>query len=701
MHTKGTRIGASVALSIGILLVGLGSGVRAYTRPGVTELVSVTSGGEQAREADELHPAVIDDCNSQISDCLNAISANGRFVAFASFASDLVVGDTNKVSDIFVRDLARGTTERVSVSSSGEEGVGFCATDFSADPNSRPILTAGSDNPSISATGRYVVFWSCADNLVVEDAKQTMDVFVHDRKTGQTRLVSATADGLPLVCARSGNGCNFVYPQAISANGRYVAFLTRAVNAPEGYGPYVKDLWTGELEKVAVSYDGTPASGSAPVISANGRYVAFRSPYQNLVRGDTNSPYLWDVFVYDRKTGKTELINVAPDGTQEPGMHCCLPGAFMVYTPRTPGLSANGRYVAFASKWGGFVPNDANDTWDIFVKDRKTGRMERVSVKSAGQEVPAYSEDNMSLNADGRFVAFWSKAGLVDDDLQSTCKDYFLCVGVGGDLDPYVYDRVTGAIDLVSRAFDGTNEKCTPEARESNTYLCGGFFPPFPSLDASGRLVAFNSFYDRLVQGGDTNELPDTFVRDRGSVLGVGGLVRDGRAARLSLRGSPRFTHTGTAWIADPISDATDAIHELIGIRVSYRPLLGDLSVVLELASMPRTPALAAATAGTVYGMSFRIDGRSYEVRAASTGLGARGETTALFGLFSCQATELMCTKVADLTGGFGTTGERITFSIPLEDLEIENGSVMSHVRGFAAVGTLIGGPLHVLDWAA
>ncbi|MGH2754208.1 MAG: hypothetical protein ACRDLB_07205, partial [Actinomycetota bacterium] len=129
-------------------------------------------------------------------------------------------------------------------------------------------------------------------------------------------------------------------------------------------------------------------------------------------------------------------------------------------------------------------------------------------------------------------------------------------------------------------------------------------------------------------------------------------------------------------------------------------PQYEDLFADIELESMPRTPALAVATAGLVYGMSFEIDGEPSEVRIASTGVGLHGETTASFGLFDCSSDGLLCTKVGNLRGGFGTTGERIVFSLPLHALGLEGGSVISELKVFTALGAFDSRVLKTLDRA-
>ena len=323
-----------------------------------------------------------------------SISADGRYVAFESEATNLVSGDTNNHRDIFVHDRQTGQTTRVSVASGGAQ-----ANDFSS-------------NPSISADGRYVAFISVANNLVggntepppnnpaSGDTGVDHDVFVHDRQTGATTLVSVAMDG------SEGGASEEV---SISADGRYVAFWSWADNLVSGDTNklpdiFVRDLQTNQTTRVSVASDGTQANNFSfePSISADGRYVAFMSWADNLVSGDTNGD--WDIFVHDRQTGATIRVSVATGGGQAAGRS------------QSPSISADGRYVAFASSASNLVSGDTNNHPDIFVHDRQTGVTMRVSVASDGTQTYAFSSDP-SISADGRYVAFGSEAdNLVSGD---------------------------------------------------------------------------------------------------------------------------------------------------------------------------------------------------------------------------------------------------------------------------------------------
>lgn len=306
-----------------------------------------------------------------------SISADGRYIAFSSNAPNLVPGDTNGKTDVFVRDLQTGKTTRVSVSSDGEQ------------------CDLASKNPVISADGRYVAFYSKGGNLVAGDINQEGDVFVHDRQTGKTTRVSLASDGTQgNVQSRS---------PSISADGRYVAFQSYAKNLVPGdtngrADVFVHDRETGKTVRVSVASDGAEGNeGSlAPTISADGRYVVFQSYTSNLVPGDTNGHC--DVFMHDLKTGKTIRVSVASDGTQGNG------------ESRQVVISADNRYVGFQSRASNLVPGDTNGLKDVFVHDLKTGETVRVSLASDGTQGNGDSSQT-ALSADGRFIAFRSAAG--------------------------------------------------------------------------------------------------------------------------------------------------------------------------------------------------------------------------------------------------------------------------------------------------
>jgi Tol biopolymer transport system component len=219
------------------------------------------------------------------------ISADGRYVAFWSEASNLVPGDTNQRGDVFVRDRLAGVTRRVSVTSTGQQTSGT----YSEVP------------PAISATGRYIAFFSNASNLVPGDTNGAGDVFVRDRLAGLTRRVSVGAAGQA--------NDNSAEP-AISADGRYVAFYSEASNLVPGdtnttVDVFVRDRLSGVTRRISVSTAGQGNGPSyGPSLTPDGRSVAFESDASNLVPGDTNQR--GDVFVWGPPSGTVVRRHVRP-----------------------------------------------------------------------------------------------------------------------------------------------------------------------------------------------------------------------------------------------------------------------------------------------------------------------------------------------------------------------------------------------------
>jgi Tol biopolymer transport system component len=305
-----------------------------------------------------------------------AITAHGRYVAFTSKAPDLVPGDSNAASDVFVHDWVTGGTRRVSKASNGQQQA-----------------NASSSQPAISAGGRYVAFTSNASNLVPGDTNAVWDVFVHDRATGATGRISTASNN------EQGNAGSS--QPAISANGRYVAFTSKASNLVPGdtnalWDVFVHDRATGVTQRVSTNSNGQQGNaGSAePAISADGRYVAFTSNASNLVPGDTNG--VSDVFVHDRRTGVTRRVSEASELEQGNG------------ASSAPAISAHGRYVAFTSNASNLVPGDSNEDSDVFLHDRRRGVTQRASIGAGRQG----NDDSYlpAITADGRSVAFTSRA---------------------------------------------------------------------------------------------------------------------------------------------------------------------------------------------------------------------------------------------------------------------------------------------------
>jgi Tol biopolymer transport system component len=320
---------------------------------GETARISISSGGAQANDGSYFP----------------AISADGRFVAFDSDATNLVGGDTNGVTDIFVRDRQTGLTSRVSVRSDGAQGNDVSDSYL-----------------SMSADGRFIAFNSDATNLAAEDTNSASDIFVHDRQTGVTERISLDS------AEAQANGGSF--DPSMSADGRYVAFSSGATNLAAGdtngrVDIFVRDRLMGVTTRVSVNSNGVQVDRDAreASISGDGRFVAFSSDARNML--DEEAYGYPHVYIHDRQTGATTLASITPDGYQ------------MVGWSTMPDLSSDGRYLAFEFEDRG----DGIAFTSIHVHDRLTGLTTRVSGSGGSEEDSSFGP---VLSADGHFIAFAS-----------------------------------------------------------------------------------------------------------------------------------------------------------------------------------------------------------------------------------------------------------------------------------------------------
>ncbi|WP_329334355.1 hypothetical protein OG866_12895 [Streptomyces sp. NBC_00663] len=387
-------------------------------------------------------------------------------------------------------------TRRVSVTGTGDQVAGDSRT------------------PSISGDGRFVVFESDADGLVPGDTDQSTDVFLRDLRKGTLRQVSVRDDGGPYTLAHDAK---------ISADGRYVVFQGGTGSAEAGdwfSGVFLWDRVKDRTEVVSLTDDGKPAYSTDPVISRDGRYIAFVSSLAD--HGDTGTRMWAGVYVRDREAGTTRLVSVTePPPTDDahtwiigaptlsadggrvaytmsqarPGPH----GAAYTWDRRTgvkerfdrpdqrtgrPTFSGDGRYAVFSSAAPDLVPGDTNGLEDIFVRDMKKGTVERISVGATGEQLDARSYQPV-ISEDGRRVAFVSGAtNLVAGDTAH------------GPL--FSRDLRTGRTQRVTVAEGGG---------ESDHQ---GW--PSTAVSRNGKAVAFDSWASNLVPG-DTNDNRDVFVR--------------------------------------------------------------------------------------------------------------------------------------------------------------------------------------------
>lgn len=344
-----------------------------------TTRVSVASDGTQAN-----------DSSDEVS-----ISDDGRYVAFYSYATNLVSNDTNGQGDIFVHDRQTGATTRVNVANDGTQA------------------NSHSYQARISGNGRFVTFYSYATNLVSGDTNSNYDIFVHDRQTATTSRVSVATGG-----AQSNNQS---FDPSISTDGRYVAFRSYATNLVSGdtnnaYDVFLHDRETTTTTRVSVASDGTQGNNASNYgsVSGNGQYVVFTSSATNLVSGDTNGGE--DVFVRDVINGTTTRVNVASDGTQADTSS----NYYYYYNNTKPTISSDGTYVAFGSYTSNLVPGDTNGYEDVFIHNRLNATTVRVNVSAEGLQA---NGDGYwaQISSDGRFVSFSSYASnLVPGDTNNS-----------------------------------------------------------------------------------------------------------------------------------------------------------------------------------------------------------------------------------------------------------------------------------------
>ncbi len=408
-------------------MIFLAAASRAQTVVTEIQLVSVSSAGEQANNSNDSA----------------SISGDGRFVVFTSYASNLVPGDTNNHFDVFLRDLQTGMTEIISISTSGEQG------------NSTSFSTI----QSVSDDGRYVVFMSSASNLVPNNTNVSYDLYLRDRQTGSTERVNINLDEQPSFVindwpAMSGDGRYIVYHSAVNnivvgnnndrqdiflydrlldestlvslsstgeqanddsgfprfnSDGTKVVFESTATNLVAGdtngvTDVFIRNLQTGQTTRINMAYDGSEPEVAAygPVISTDGRFVAYFSESDQLVPNDTN--HADDVFVYDAQTAQTTRVNVSSAGQQGNA------DSFV------NSISGDGRFVVFQSTATNLVPDDSNNKSDIFVHDRQTAVTTRVSLSAAGAQGNNDSYNGF-ITPNERYIVFYSRASnLVPND---------------------------------------------------------------------------------------------------------------------------------------------------------------------------------------------------------------------------------------------------------------------------------------------
>jgi hypothetical protein len=322
------------------------------------------------------------------------ISGNGKFIFYASSATNLVSGDTNASSDIFKYDVINGTTTRVSVDSTGTQSNG------------------GSSNPDPDATGRFVVFETSSTNLAMTDTNANSDVVLKDSTAGTTTYMSQSDTGV------LGNGGNGYFPPKISCDGRFVLFASGSSNLvasdTNGFNDvFLTDmLGTRMITNITLGGNGTSYGGD---LSCDGRYLIYSSDASNQIASDTNGQ--GDTFRYDRLTSTKQRANIKEDGAAPSD------GAGPVT------ISADGRFIVFYTTSGNYTTTttDSNNKRDLFLRDMTTNTIKIVSMNTTGTTANNESAFRGSISGGNRVVFSSIATDLISGD--TSTEDVFTVDG--------------------------------------------------------------------------------------------------------------------------------------------------------------------------------------------------------------------------------------------------------------------------------
>jgi Tol biopolymer transport system component len=366
-----------------------------------------------------------------------SLSSQARFVVFTSSATNLVAGDTNAADDVFAFERATGTVRLLSHDPNGAPGDG------------------ASHGGQISADARYVAFVSLATQLVPNDTNGVQDAFVHDRLTDSIERVSVSSSGA--------QADDLSYSVALSLDGRFVAIESRASNldpsdqSANTTDVFVRDRVLATTMLISRSSGGVQdqLQGSHnPLISADGRFVAFESFSAILAAPDTN--HATDVFIRDVVTGTTELASVGAGNVQsEP-----------FTSSRLLGLSQDGRWIAFSSASANFAANDGNGVADVFLRDRVAATTARISVAGDGSEGDGASNGARGgvLSLDATRVALVSHASNFDAGDANGASDVFLFDATPGAPRVYCTAKASSAGCVPAMSSSGAPSASSPSS---------------------------------------------------------------------------------------------------------------------------------------------------------------------------------------------------------------------------------------------
>ena len=586
----------------------------------VVLLLVVLQGAPGARQACSIQPVVrLGGTTSFGVSRHPSISADGRFVAFESDAEEF---DGDFTTDVFVYDRLTCALELVSVSSTGVKG------------------NVGSDSPSISDDGRFVAFTSNASNLVASDVNSfSADAFVRDRLLGLTTLVSvSSSEEQPATDSAS--------VVKISRNGQFVAFISVATTLVPGdtnneADLFVRDLVGGTTERVSISTSGqqgdSPYSVGVwdPVLSDDGRFVAFASVMNTLVADDFNDSD--DIFVRDRLANTTVRASLDANGAEVPFTSFWAPamtgdGRFVFFSSfdnlvpgnpacdgifirdltlsttscpaldpadvnpwqsaERPAISSDGRYVAFASRESYYVPGDTGFEMDVFVHDRLTGSTQRATVSASGAPANDFTDEAFDLSADGQVVAFASAASNLVPFDTNDATDVFAVIWTMVSAPPDVNLMRNGSF---ASALEQWLTFATPDPSHLVTDTTAGelrFYRVPPPPGAVNQAVVFQQTWAQLVPHAPIEARfrlgNSSSVRKRISVL-----IHDADFSDLSVctfwleAGAPvrqylMRSHTTESWSNATISfyaataGSDGGFYRLDDVSLVYAPLLDD-----------------------------------------------------------------------------------------------------------------------------
>lgn len=386
---------------------------------------------------------------------LGGMSADGRYLVFASKATNLTAASPGGFSQVYLRDTELNTTIMVSLSNSGVPGDGDSGV------GSGDLL-----GMAISSNGRFVAFTSKATNLDGGDGNSIQDIYVYDVQQDRLARASVGLGG----AIDPDHDC---FNPSVSDDGRLVVFSTvSALETADLNG--LSDIYLWRRPNVSAtrisSRSAAESNGEStlPVINADGTFVAYASAASNLVDGDTNS--VGDIFLYSIADGATQLLSKTSSGVDSNG------------SSASPTISSDGRYVGFLSLASNLIDSDTNSSSDLFLVDTQQSTLERVSINSDRRQLKGASK-RAAISSDGRYIAFQSEASnAVDRDTNKTA-------------DIFVHDRQTQKTLRASLSFSGAQI-----ANATN-----------PFISTNGKLVAFESS-DSSVVSGDSLSFVDIFV---------------------------------------------------------------------------------------------------------------------------------------------------------------------------------------------